>query len=276
MKIKMIASDVDRTLLRTNGTLAPETVDAVRAAQAAGILFVICTGRFPEYGSLLLRNEGIICPIIGFNGGVLWDGETKKVMKDHPLPHEDALRVQEILQHFDTPYYVFGNALLASSDINHLHPSQRYYGDQMINDYGMRYTHGFQAIQEAVEQPVNKFLIYHFKDNENREAIISEISRLTGVAITSSGPDNIEVIPKGIDKGTGVTEMAALHGIPLENVMTAGDYENDISMLRAAGWGVAMGNALEHVKAQANCVTTLNDENGLAKAIWKYALGVEK
>lgn len=267
----MIASDVDRTLLRTDGTLAPETVEAVRAAQSAGILFTICTGRFPEYGSLLLRNEGIVCPIIGCNGGVLWDGETKTFMAEHALRSEDALEIHRILQEIGAPYYVFGRSLLASSDAEHRHPSQRRYGGQMENGYGMRYPLGLQAVAEAVRQPVNKILVYHFNET-TREKLIAELSRIDGIAWTSSGPDNIEIMPKGINKGSGVAEMAAIYGISLENVMTAGDYENDIPMLSAAGWGVAMGNAPDHVKAQANCVTDTNDENGLAKAIWKYAL----
>ena len=76
----------------------------------------------------------------------------------------------------------------------------------------------------------------------------------------------------GVNKCTGVEELAAMHGISMENVMTLGDYDNDMPMIKAAGLGVAMGNALEKVKAAADYVTDTNDNDGVGKAIEKFVL----
>ena len=105
-----------------------------------------------------------------------------------------------------------------------------------------------------------------------RERARAELQQVPGAYITTSGGLNLEVMPRGVDKGTGLAELAAFYGIPLENVMVFGDYDNDLPMFRRAGYPVAMGNAMEDVKRAAWQVTAPNTEDGLAQAIEKYVL----
>ena len=96
---------------------------------------------------------------------------------------------------------------------------------------------------------------------------------ITQSVLTHSGTHNIEIMPAGIDKGSGVAELAEYFHIGLDEVMAIGDQDNDLPMIRLAGWGVAMGNATEDVKSQARLVTLSNAEDGVAYAIRHYALG---
>ena len=104
------------------------------------------------------------------------------------------------------------------------------------------------------------------------DRIRSALKALPGIDVTRSGPNNIEILPHGVDKAVGIRDMAGKYGIPAENVMAVGDEENDIPMLDAAGWPVAMGNAAEEVKRHARFVTLTNDEAGVAAAIRRLAL----
>ena len=88
--IRMIASDVDGTLMRSDRTLSRYTIDTIHRAQEKDILFIICSGRYPEHADVLMKAHGIRCPIVGNNGCTLWDPEKEKVLSDHFLSKEAA------------------------------------------------------------------------------------------------------------------------------------------------------------------------------------------
>ena len=98
------------------------------------------------------------------------------------------------------------------------------------------------------------------------------LETLPGLEITSSWADNYELMPQGVSKGRAVKELAEKMGIGPDQVMTVGDFDNDLSMIEYAGYGTAMGNATPKVKAAAKYVTLTNDEDGVAAAIRKYVL----
>lgn len=273
MDIKMIASDVDRTLLTTDGRLTEETISAIRAAQEKGILFAICSGRYPEHVGVLLEEHGLTCPVIGFNGGALWDPAQDRVIASHTMDPDAAVKVYDVISRYDVRYYVFGHKTLATRLTTRFHPSERMFRDVLVEKYGIQFTHGPKATYEASRRPVCKFIVLGKDNPEVMQEVHVELSRIEGIELTSSSPSNIEIVASGVSKGTGVAEMAAAYGIPLENVMVAGDYENDVPMFRVAGLSVAMGNAPEYIQKQAKVVTDTNDNNGLAKAIRRYALG---
>ena len=104
------------------------------------------------------------------------------------------------------------------------------------------------------------------------DKLLAELKLIKGIYVTSAGKNSIEIMKDGVNKCSGVKELAAMHGIDMKNVMTLGDYNNDMPMIRAAGLGVAMGNALDDVKACADYVTDTNDHDGVAKAIEKFVL----
>ena len=98
------------------------------------------------------------------------------------------------------------------------------------------------------------------------------LSAVPGIDLTQSWFNNIEIMPAGVDKGRGVRDMAAALGLSMDQVMALGDQDNDIPMFKAAGFGVAMGNAAPELLAAADFVTLSNNEAGFAKAVEKFIL----
>lgn len=112
-----------------------------------------------------------------------------------------------------------------------------------------------------------------FADMKEREQAWQELKRFDSLELVGSLKYNIEINAAGVNKGKGLLELGEILGISREEIMAFGDGDNDIAMLREVGFGVAMQNADEEVKAVADYVTGSNDEDGVAKAIARFVLG---
>ena len=271
--ILMVVSDIDGTLLRSDGTISQYTVDVIHQAQGRGILFTVCSGRYPEHADVILRTYGIRCPVTGNNGCTQWDARTDTVLRDHFLDPVSARLAREAADDLNVNYMVFGRKAVAACNTQVMHSSQAKYGAALARDYHIVFTAGKDAVDAALHQPVNKFY-FHYDNPEDKQRLIDALSRIPNISITTSGYFNVEIIPIECNKAAGAAEMARLYGIDMARVMTLGDYENDVTMLQAAGLGVAMGNASAEVRALADCVTDTNDRDGVAKAIEKYVFNV--
>jgi len=271
--IRMIASDMDGTLLRNDGTVSERTAAAIHAAQARGVLFAVCSGRYPEYADAPLRAAGIRCLISGNNGVTIWDAATDTVLSDHAIDPAAARAVRQAADRYGLPYIVYGRKTVTANGPEALRIARGSLGDRLEAEYGVRFDAGEDAIRAALTAPVNKFYFYDYRlPEDQKESLLRDFAAIPNIAVTSSGMVNAEVIPAGCDKAGGVVEMARLLGIDMRQVMTVGDYENDVPMLRAAGLGVAMGNSGEAIKRCARRVTATNEEDGLAQAIENYVL----
>ena len=111
-----------------------------------------------------------------------------------------------------------------------------------------------------------------FREFQTTAYIRKELEEIPGLVLTGSLGNNIEINAQGIDKGIGMIELGHRLGIDRDEIMACGDGDNDLEMLKAVGFGVAMGNAEESVKAVADYVTDTNEEEGVAKAVEKFAL----
>ena len=111
--------------------------------------------------------------------------------------------------------------------------------------------------------------------NDRSDEVRAALQDIPGIELTRSSPRNVEINPAGVNKARGIEELAAFFDIPLSQVMALGDEENDLPMIKAAGYGVAMGNGSEDVKAAARFITDTNNQGGWAKAVRKYALSEE-
>ena len=189
------------------------------------------------------------------------------------MDRQTARTTYERLEALHAMYYIFGDRLVATRCVTDRHHSLLHFGQRMVTEAKVRYTYGKEACEEALEHTVYKFYVHAGEDTAALSRIKEALQNLQGVTLTQSSAVNIEIMPPHIDKGTGVRDLAAHFGIPLRQVMCIGDHENDIPMIRAAGWGVAMGNATPDVKAAADAVTLSNAEDGVAAAIERYALG---
>lgn len=271
--IRLIASDMDGTLLNSNTQISERTAKALRAAQEKGVIVSLCTGRFAQYGAMMLNNIGVSGPVAGANGGSIWDDTLKKTVAAHPIDADTALRINTLLRDCDVYYYVFASDTIASSETGKNHPLSHYWHNQ---DFARKYSLSFGNGREYTLDVVGnnravKFFVTRQPDDVYAY-LSTELAKIPGIYVTASSKNCFEIMKEGVNKRSGVEELAALHGIDMKNVMTLGDYDNDMPMIRAAWLGVAMGNATDEVKACADYVTDTNDNDGVAKAIEKFVL----
>ena len=259
--IRLIAMDMDGTLLgRERGVIPPVNLQALQAAQARGIRLCLASGRAPDDAGFHAVDAGLSMHIIALNGGVMLMEPLGPVISSRHIPADAAHRVYRLIQQARLPF-----ALFSDHDVALSRPS----------DYTglMKDVWGTFMDREGGLSRVSKFVVTSLSDPALLPPLRAQIEALCPeVEVTSSWIDNIEINPRGVNKGAALAALAERLGIPMAQVMAIGDNDNDVSMLQAAGVGVAMGNATPAALAAADYVTLPCLEDGVAAAIRVLAL----
>ena len=282
--IKLIASDMDGTLLNHNHKIPKENVKLINFAKNQGIEFVVATGRAYYEALPALNEENINCDVISFNGGIVYD-KNGNIISITPMLPKDLYYTIEILKSFDISYQLYTkNTIYTKSietDIN------AYIDLIRSNGYDPDVEHLRAEAQEKLEMGYItevENIEFYLNEKENPPikiiAISNDISKLenaakllsenTNISVTSSGANNIEIMHKDATKGEALKEIAKIYGINLENTVAIGDNLNDQAMLDIVGYSVAMKNGNTILKEQAKYVTEkTNSEGGVADTIFK-------
>ncbi|MDB7088442.1 MULTISPECIES: Cof-type HAD-IIB family hydrolase [Enterococcus] len=280
--IKLIASDMDGTLLDAHMSISTENTEAIRMANELGIEFMVATGRNAQEARAALDEAGIDCAMITLNGAQVFDRSGKSLFTV-PIPSPQAMTVMDILDANGIYYEVATNQGLysesqpkriesfASSIATHM-PHLTYKMAIAMASANLELLHitYVDSIRELLLDDtleVLKIICFHTEGPRILGPVGKEISNLGELAVTSSGQNNLEVNHKNAQKGIAVAHVAHERGITLDEVMTIGDNFNDVSMLQTAGVSFAMGNAEIEVKDYAKYLTDTNLESGVGKAI---------
>ncbi len=257
--IRLIALDLDGTLTNDDKIITPLTMQALRAVQKRGVKICLASGR-PPYGMRPLAEKiGGEVILLCYNGGYV------------EIPHADG--TAELLMEKTLPEEVLPR--LAGFQKESGFSLMTYYEDRIFTEYpddqyvavsarnnNMRVV-GLKDFVSDAPRPLHKCLMVGDParrqqwEDRMREAIPE-------LYICHSTPYFIECLPKGIDKGPALSDLAAHLGIDMADVMTFGDSNNDASMLKMAGTGIAMGNAEDKVKAVADYTTASKNDDGIA------------
>ncbi|QMU09095.1 sugar-phosphatase [Levilactobacillus suantsaii] len=268
MTIKLIAIDIDGTLLNENNELAPATIDAVKAAESQGIKVVLCSGRPLSGVAPYIKKLGISGDdqyAITYNGSVA-QSVTGNILINHSLTFDDYIDLEAFSRkvgvnfQIETPDYIY----TANKNISPYTIFESNLVTMLI-----RY-------REVSEMPrdvtISKAMyVAEAKDIDRIKPLIPQDFR-DKYYVVQSTPFFIEVMNKAASKGNALRGLADKLGLTADNIMTLGDQGNDLTMIEYAGLGVAMGNAIDDVKQAADAVTLTNAEDGVAAAIRKYAL----
>ena len=282
--IKLIASDMDGTLLNHNHKIPKENVKLINYAKNQGIKFVVATGRAYYEALPALNEENINCDVISFNGGIVYD-KNGNIISMTPMIPKDLYYTIEILKSFDISYQLYTkNTIYTTSietDINAYIDLIRSNGYEPDEDH-LR-AEAQQKLDEGYITEVDNIEFY-LNEKENPPikiiAISNDISKLKNatkllsanknISVTSSGANNIEIMHKDATKGEALKEIAKIYDIELENIVAIGDNLNDQAMLDIVGYSVAMKNGNTILKEQAKYVTEkTNSEGGVADTIFK-------
>lgn len=272
-QIRMIGLDLDGTLLNSRKELPLYTREILKKAISRGITVLVATGRpytgIPEE----LRNFPGMRYAVTANGARVVDTLTGKVLSERLLPMESAKKTLEIFRKYDTLQEVYFDGQ-GYADSDKLADIGRYHLNPYMWGYVLSSRIAVPDIREVMRRenrPMDKIQALFANQDEQHRAW-EELEKNKDIVLVGSLGYNIEVNAAGVDKGSGLIELGKLLGIQKEEIMAVGDGDNDIAMLIKAGFGVAMANAGDEVKAAADYVTGTNDEEGAAKAIEIFAL----
>lgn len=268
--IKLIVIDIDGTLLNSEHKLTDRNRDTIKKAIAQGVRVVLATGKTRTSVENVVKELGVDTPGVYLQGLMLCNADGT-IRKQTTMDKAPARRVITYVENngFDVLAYS-GNRLLAK------HNGEPF---TEISKFGEPQPEVVGPLVNILDTtPINKLVIISTSPRKLK-ALRWQLNQQVGeqVTLTSSAvKSQLEVLPKGQSKANGVRILLKDLGVALENVMAIGDAENDIEMLKMVGLGVAVGNALDEVKAAANEVVSSNDNNGVAEAIEKFILPKEQ
>ncbi len=282
--IKLIASDMDGTLLNEKMQISAENIKTIKYAQKKGVEFLIATGRSKLESAKLLANAGIKVGYINLNGAMLYNTEGHLVF-EQDIPTEKSKEIIKILN--ESGYYfeivsadnVYSNSKLEritnvsnllvdlnqNLDFKHAVPLSS--GSEQI--MGISFVDNYSNLLNLPNFKVMKFLAFK-PDGATFDQVSKKLLQLGDLVITSSSNTNIEINHKNAQKGIALMHYAKMKGISTNQVMAIGDNLNDKSMIERAGVSVAMGNAVDEIKALAKHITLKNTEDGVAHAIYEF------
>ena len=264
----LVATDVDGTLLDSNERITPRTREAIAAAVAGGVHFVLATGRPPRWIPPVVEQLGFAPMSVCANGAVIYDAAADRIVSARTLPVDVLTELAEIAAR------VIPGAGLAAERIGRsAHDTAT---PQFVSAPG--YEHAWLnpdntevSYEDLLSAPAVKLLVRKpgVPSAELAAALTKHVGMLGDVTF-STNDGLVEISALGISKAVGVEQVARPLGISAEDVVAFGDMPNDVPMLRWAGHGVAMGNAHPEAIAAANEVTTPNDDDGLARVLERW------
>ena len=270
--IKLIALDLDGTLLNSKKELTPTSRAALERAAEAGIEIVPTTGRF--YGGMpeAIKKLGFIRYVITMNGAEVMDLKTGLVIYKAELPWQQAVDIMTMLDSMPVIYDCYMNSTGWMTE------SQKALVDETVDS--PHYRKMIHELRQNVpelkaflgqrKQDVQKMQFFTRDEALRQDMLLNLDKMFENLSVSSSVDQNVEINNIHANKGEALQALAAHLGLPISATMSFGDGLNDLSMLSAAGLGVAMENACDEAKAAADALTDSCDADGVAKAIEKY------
>jgi len=268
MKYKMIVLDLDGTLTNNKKEITPRTKEALMKAQAKGVKIVLASGR-PTYGIMplaeeleLKKNSGFI---LAFNGGKIIDCSDCRTIFEQKLDETLVPLLYHAAKKAGMQILTYQGEGIAATDKNDKYVQE----EARINKMPVEEYDDF--LQQLV-YPVNKCLIVGDPAPLHQLEIKLKKELEGRMDVYRSADYFLECVPLGIDKARSLDRLITTLGITKEEVIACGDGYNDLSMINFAGLGVAMSNAADDIKAQADYVTLSNEEDGIAHVVNKFIL----
>ena len=271
MQYKILFLDIDGTLLNSKGEITPATRSAIAKIQQQGVAVVLASGR-PFGGMLALAGELNLAAyggyVVSFNGGKIVNMKTGAVLCETLMPQAQVAQVFALTKQLGLEVLTYNETGILAQ-----HPENPYVLHEKTIT-GLPFV-PFDGDAKALTSPVHKCLVV----GETQQLIAAEavFKQTLGdtTAVSRSSPIFLEVTPAGVDKAAGISAMLQKLDIPVSAAVACGDGFNDVPMLRLAGLGVALANAPQGVKDEADLLVGSNDEDGVAQAIahcWKDLL----
>jgi Cof subfamily protein (haloacid dehalogenase superfamily) len=279
----LIALDMDGTLLNEDGAISPANRDAIRRAQSQGHTVVIATGRSYMDAERQLRLADLECPVVSLNGAAVTLSD-RTLIASTPLKQEEiipALRWMSEIPDLYYEVYTQDNVYveldkrvrlekLISLEEGEIPEDLRWILKAIVGKQfqqaAVTYVETMEEVWSKEENIIFKVLVFSLNRELLKEAS-TRFAELSGLIITASHENNIEINHNDATKGIGLTKLAAHYGIAMKDVVVMGDSYNDLPMFEVAGFRVAMANAAPILRENCDYITVSNNEDGVAAAL---------
>lgn len=265
----LFCTDLDGTLLNDKKQISKENLDAIEYFKSEGGLFTFITGRPPMISTEIYDTVKPNVPFGCFNGGGLYDGEKGEFIWSVTLPKN----AEEIVDYVDKHFQKVGIQINTQKTIYYQKESDATKWFREITDTSYLYG-DFNTIKE----PIIK-VVFACNNKEYMDKFAEELPKHSNADMFDfirSEFSLFEILPKNVSKGNVLKILADYLKVDIKNTIAIGDYNNDISMIKAAGVGVAVENAIAETKAAADIITVSNNEHAIAKIINDIDKGIIK
>jgi hypothetical protein len=268
--IRLVAIDLDDTLLNHEKEISHENLKALNDAQKQGIIITLVTGRMYIAATRFANALGLDVPIVTYQGGLIRTGLSHQTLFEAPLSVDSTLAVSQVLEGhngmtnvaIDDIFYADSESVIAEryrnfhrTPVRVVGPFSQWLPQQDAQTIGPIYKIIYQDDALCIAHVMN--------DLRNLDDLIQ---------VTRSYPHILEIGPKGIHKGFAIQWLAEHYKLEKEQIMVIGDGGNDIDMFHAAGFSVCMGNGQEAAKEAADYIGLPNDQDGVADALYRFVL----
>ncbi len=263
--IRLIATDLDDTLLNEHGDISPRTLRALKAAMETGCGVTLSSGRMLEAMLPFAHQIGANAPMLMFNGAMVYDHRTDQTIFSPVIKEEIAHQILKMAE--DMHLYI------------QAYPGKGYYCDE-ICEYTENYAKSVRVQPTAVHMPLSqwlkgdvvKMLIIDTPEGADKAQAAMRAAFSQGACFMKSRPHYVEIAPENVDKGYSLKILAEHLGIDRSEIIAFGDGQNDVSMLQYAGIGYAMANACVEARSCTSHIAPSNTEDGVAQVIEKHLI----
>ncbi|WP_034552365.1 Cof-type HAD-IIB family hydrolase [Carnobacterium funditum] len=280
--IKLIASDMDGTLLNEKMVISEINAKAILAAQENGVHFMVATGRGYTEAKPLLEEVGISCPIITLNGAQVYN-EKGEVIENIGVSKKTVQTILEKINELGlycemtTSQGIYSDnkakrieavaSLIYKTNPDTTFKMSVVLAAARLEIMNINYVADYKELLDNDAVEILKIITFSEAGPKVLEPLAEKLGATGELAITASFVNNIEINDIKAQKGLALARAAEVLGIPTDDIMALGDNFNDVSMLKVAGYSVAVENAEDGVKAHAKYLTSANSENGVAQSI---------
>lgn len=272
MPYRLIAVDLDGTLLDSNWRISSETLTALDQARTKGLQVVIVTGRhhvaaYPYHRELNLDTPAICC-----NGAYLYDYCQRKVLSANPLAKQQALKLLAVAGQYEVHCLVYTEDAMVFEQENEHVSSLMAWAARLPSAVrpDIRWVKSLGTVIED-EELLWKVVVSH-SSLDVLKACLSQMKQDLTLNYEWSWHDRVDIVQTGNNKGDRLAEWAKSQGIEPSEIIAFGDSDNDVSMLTQVGLGIAMQGSEDAVKAYADWVTGSNNNDGIAQALRRFVL----
>ena len=256
----LICTDLDGTLIRTDKTISKENLEAIEYFKSEGGYFTIVTGRMPYFATKIFEYFKPNCPFGCINGGGIYDYDKAEYVWKATMPGD----VMDLVEYIDINLPEIGIQVNTFYKLYFCKENEDMKLFRKLTNMPNLTCH-----YRDVKEPVAKIVFGDTKEENiiRVEQLLRAHPKADQFDFIRSQADLFEILPKGIGKGVVIEKLSQILGIDINKTIAVGDYNNDISMFKAAKYGIAVANATKEAKEAADIITVSNDEHAIAKII---------